>query len=161
MGCFSDCPFGETEFWFKIFAATFCRSRNSGLPGHRPLRSRASSLGLSSLNPTENKKIRSAIQALEILVWCAEQALQSTVKPVGINVIWREDHHSDGLSSIWALREFQLVEGIHDARRAAGHVWADYKRTIGVVFGLAKSGETPKHFGTTASLLNTGLESIF
>ena len=38
-------------------AATWSRSRNSGFPDQRPLRSRSSPFGLSALNPKENTKI--------------------------------------------------------------------------------------------------------
>ena len=106
-------------------AATWSRSRHSGIPGQRPLRSRTAPLGLPSLTPTENDKVNSANRVLEFLLWCAEQALRCHTKAVTLNLIFPEDlggHHSDGPASLWALREIQLVEGIHEACRAAGYL---------------------------------------
>ena len=98
-----------------LSADTWSRSRNAGFSGQRPLRSRTSLLGLSTLNPTENEKINSANHVLEILTCCAGQVFQCSAKSVRS---WRTS--PVGPSSIWALREFQLLEGIYDARRAAG-----------------------------------------
>ena len=57
-------------------AATWARFRQSGIPGQPPLRSRSAPLGLSSLSPTQDEKVRSANLIQEILSWCSEQALQ-------------------------------------------------------------------------------------
>ena len=120
-------------------AATWSRSRHSGIPGQRPLRSRLAPLGLPSLTPLENDKVNSANRALEVVLWCAEQALSCKSKVVGLNIIFPEDlggQQSEGPSSLWVLREIQLLEGIHDARRAAGYLCqftrTDYKRPLGV-----------------------------
>ena len=72
-------------------AATWSRSRHSGLQGQNPLRSRAAPLGLSSLNPAVDKKVRDANSVLESLVWCAEQALTCPSKVVGLTVVFPED----------------------------------------------------------------------
>ena len=64
-------------------AATWSRSRHSGIPGQRPLRSRLAPLGLPSLTPSENDKVNSANRALEVVLWCAEQALSCKSKAVG------------------------------------------------------------------------------
>ena len=105
-------------------AATWSRSRHSDIPGQRPLRSRLAPLGLPSLTPSENDKVNSANRALEAVLWCAEQALCCKTKAVGLNIIFPEDlggQQSEGPSSLWVLRQIQLLEGIRDARRAAGY----------------------------------------
>ena len=120
-------------------AATWSRSRHSGIPGQRPLRSRLAPLGLPSLTPSENDKVNSANRVVEVVLWCAEQALFCKSKAVGLNIIFPEDlggQQSEGPSSLWVLREIQLLEGIHDARRAAGYLCqftrTDFKRPLGV-----------------------------
>ena len=120
-------------------AATWSRSRHSDIPGPRPLRSRLAPLGLPSLTPSENDKVNSANRALEAVLWCAEQALCCKTKAVGLNIIFPEDlggQQSEGPSSLWVLREIQLLEGIRDARRAAGYLCqftrTDFKRPLGV-----------------------------
>ena len=120
-------------------AATWSRSRHSDIPGQRPLRSRLAPLGLPSLTPSENDKVNSANRALEAVLWCAEQALCCKTKAVGLNIIFPEDlggQQSEGPSSLWVLREIQLLEGIRDARRAAGYLCqftrTDFKRPLGV-----------------------------
>ena len=72
-------------------ATTWSRSRHSGLPGQPPLQTRTAPLGLSSLSPFEDEKVRSANLFLEILAWCAEQALQCANEAVGLNLIFPED----------------------------------------------------------------------
>ena len=116
------------------------RSRNSGIPGQRPLRTRTAPLGLCSLTPAENDRVNSANRVLELLLWCAEQALQCRTKAVALNVIFLEDlggDPSDRPSSSWTLREIQLMEGTRDARRAAGYccqfTGAESKRPTGVL----------------------------
>ena len=121
-------------------ASTWSRARHSGRAGQHPLRSRSSPLGLSSLSLHDSEKIHHANRELEIIAWVAEQALHCPSKMVGLTLIFPEDlggHISDGPSSLWALREFQFLEGTRDARRAAGYLCqftrADYKRPIGVL----------------------------
>ena len=117
-------------------AATWSRSRHSGLLGQPPLRSRSAPLGLSSLTPTEDEKVRSANLILEILSRCSEQAHQCVYKAIGLTVIFPEDLGGplEGPASIWMSREFQLLEGCRDARRAAGYLChitgAHYKRPL-------------------------------
>ena len=121
-------------------ASTWSRARHSCLAGQHPLRSKSSPLGLSSLSLDDSEKIHHANRELEIIAWVAEQALHCPSIMVGLTLIFPEDlggHISDGPSSLWALREFQLLEGTRDARRAAGNLCqftrADYKRPIGVL----------------------------
>ena len=121
-------------------ASTWSRSRHFGLPGQPHLRSRSSPLGLSSLSPEESEKIHSANRVLEIAAWVSEQTLQCPSKVIGFTLIFPEDlggHISHGPSSLWVLREFQLLDGTRDVRRAAGYLCqftrADYKRPIGIL----------------------------
>ena len=85
-------------------------------------------------------RIRKFVLPTRYLVWCAEQALRCPTKAVGLTIIFPEDlgGSQDGPSSVWTLREFQVLEGIRDARRAAGHLCqitgAHYKRPLGVFF---------------------------
>ena len=72
-------------------AASWSRSRQSGLPVQSSLRSRSAPLGLSSLALVEDEKVRSANLILELLVWCAEQALQGAFKAVGLKIIFTEN----------------------------------------------------------------------
>ena len=74
-------------------------------------------MGLSSLSPEETEKIHSA----------------------------NRGHKSYGPSSSWVLREFQLLEGTRDARRAAGLVPVHPRRTTSVRF---VSSPTVFNFGT-------------
>ena len=119
-------------------ASAWSRSRHSGLPGQPPLRSRFSPLGLS-LSPVESEKIHSANRVLEIAAWVAEQTLQYPSKMIGLILIFPEDlggQISNGPSSLCVLREFQLLEGTCDVRRAAGlcqFTRVEYKRPIGVL----------------------------
>ena len=113
---------------------TFSTLRSSGQP---PLRSRTAPLGLSSLSPIEDEKVRSANLVLEILAWCAEQALQCAYQAVGLMLIFLRtlEVPPKGPASIWMLRELQVLDGCCDARRAAGYLCqlpgADYKRPLG------------------------------
>ena len=107
--------------------------------GSPPLRSRASPLGLPSLSPNETQQIDKANRALEIAAWVAEQSLQCPSKFIGLNIIFPEDlggHCEHGPSSMWVLREFRLLEGVRDARRAAAYLCqftrSEYKRPIGI-----------------------------
>ena len=79
------------------------------------------------------------------------QALHCRTKAVTLNVIFPEDLGGDpsiGPSSSWTLGEIQLLEGISDARRAAGcfcqFTGAESKRPIGV---LSTSHRSRLHLG--------------
>ena len=126
------------RFTFLPPAATWSRSRHSGLRGQPPLRSRSTSLGLSSLSPTQDEKVRSVNLILEMLSWCFEQTLQCVYKAIGLTVIFPEDLGGplEGPASIWMLQEFQLLDGCRDAPHAAGYLCqitgADYKRPLGI-----------------------------
>ena len=83
-------------------AATWSRSRHSGVLRKIPLRSRSAPLGLSSLTPAESETVRGANFVLECLAWCSEQALARPVKVVALTIIFPEDlgGHADCPSSI-------------------------------------------------------------
>ena len=73
----------------------------------------------------ETEKTNGANRAMEISARVGEQTLHCPSKSVGLDVIFPEDlgrHISHVPSSLWALREFQLLEGTRDARRAAGYL---------------------------------------
>ena len=104
-------------------AATWSRSRHSGILGQRPLRSRLAPLGLPSLTPLENDKVNSANRALEVVLWCAGQALSCKSKAVGLNIIFPEDlggQQSEGPSSLWVLRN----------SASGGHSWCSTCRWL-------------------------------
>ena len=120
-------------------AATWSRSRHSTHSGQLSLRSRSSPLGLPSLSPLESEQINKANRALEVAAWVAQQSLQCPSKLIGLNIIFPEDlggHREHGPSSMWVLREFRLLEGVRDARRAAAYLCqftrSEYKRAIGI-----------------------------
>ena len=74
---------------------------------------------LLSLSPEETEKIHSANWVLEIAAWVAEQTLQCPSKMIGFILIFPEDlggHISHVPSSIWVLRELQLLESKRDVR---------------------------------------------
>ena len=103
------------------------------------LRSRCSPLGLPSRSPLESEQINKANRALEVAAWVAEQSLQCPSKFIGLNIIFPEDlggHCEHGPSSMWVLREFRLLEGVRDARRAAAYLCqftrSEYKRPLGI-----------------------------
>ena len=82
-------------------------------------------MGLSSLSPEGTEKIHSANRVLEIAARVAEQTLQCPSKVFGFTLMFPEDlggHKSCGSSSLEVLREFQLLEGTRDVRRAAGYL---------------------------------------
>ena len=111
-------------------ASSWSRSRQSDVMSRSAPR-------LSSLSPAESKKVRDANFVVECLSWCSEQALACPVKIVALTIIFPEDlgGHADGPSSIWALREFQLLASVMPAVQL--HILcqltgADFKRPLGV-----------------------------
>ena len=96
-------------------AATWSRSRHSGIPGQRPLRSRLAPLGLPSLSPSENDKVSSANRALEVVLWCAEQALFCQIESC-----WLEYHFSRRLRRTTVRRSFVVV-GTQRNPTSGGH----------------------------------------
>ena len=56
-----------------------------------PLRSREEPLGLSALSPQEAAKVFHANRAVEICTWFLDQATQSSVRKVGVLLVFPED----------------------------------------------------------------------
>ena len=134
----------QSGFFFFDFlvppASTWSRLRNSTSPGQPPLRSRSQPLGTSSLDLRATRQVRQANKELESMLLCAEYALECKTAKVGLHLIFPEDlgvHRVDGPTSIWALRESQLLEGVNDAHRYAGYLCrfacAEHKRPIAVL----------------------------
>ena len=84
-------------------AATWFRSRHSGVLRKNSPRSRSAPLGLSTLTPAEGETVRGANFILECFPWCPEQALACPVEVVSLTIIFPEDlgGHADGPSSIY------------------------------------------------------------
>ena len=105
-------------------ASTWSRLRHSDAAGQPPLRTRAFPVGLSNLAPPSLQKIRSDNRILESISWCAcaEQTLLCT-KPTSLFVVFPEDlggHSRDGPTSVWSLREFQVLQEQSETCRGAG-----------------------------------------
>ena len=100
--------------------STWSRARHSELPGQLPLRSRSAPFGLDCLDTAALEQVQRANQQGEFCCWIAEQTLHC---PTGkLVLIFPEDlggDKNDGQSSIWLCREYQLLEGLHEARRGA------------------------------------------
>ena len=67
---------------------------------------------------------------------------------MSLNLLFPEDlggHPTDGPTSIWSLRELQLLEGVNDAHRVAGYLCriagAEHKRPISVLSTGTKFGD--------------------
>ena len=73
-----------------------------------PLRTRAFPFGLRHLAPPAHQKVARTTQSWRQISWCAEQT------PGG--------HSQEGPTSIWDLREFQVLHGVSEACRGAGFV---------------------------------------
>ena len=125
-------------------ASTWSRLRHSDAAGQPPLRTRAFPLGLSNLAPPSLQKIRSDNRILESISWCAEQTLLCS-KPTSLFVVFPEDlggHSRDGPTSVWSLREFQVLQGQSETCRGAGFLCqlgqADFRRPMGVLTNIAR-----------------------
>ena len=91
-------------------AASWSRFRSSATPGQFPLRSRAESLRLSSLNPQQTEKVRQSNREMEAVSWFATQSGRCKVRRVGSVLIFRvtsEVISEDGPASPWSSREFR------------------------------------------------------
>ena len=107
--------------WYACFQQQHSRVRHSDVSGQPPLRTRAFPLGLSSLAPPALQKVRTDNLIIEAISWCAEQTRLSQKSKLFL--MFPEDlggHSQEGPTSIWALREFQSLHGVNDARRGAG-----------------------------------------
>ena len=121
-------------------ASTWSRLRSSATQGQPQLRIRAFPLGVPGSDPHVAEQLRRANRVLEAIAWYAEQALACSSTRVGLNLVFPEDvggHPVTGPSSIWALREFQLLDGVNDVHRAAGYLCritgSENKRPMGIL----------------------------
>ena len=111
-----------------------------GVSGPTPLALAIQPLGISALDLRATRQVRQANKELESMLLCAEYALKCKTAKVGLHLIFPEDlggHRADGPTSIWSLRESQLLEGVNDAHRYAGYLCriagAEHKRPIAVL----------------------------
>ena len=122
-------------------ASTWSRTCHSEPPGQLPLRSRSAPFGLDCLDPAALEQVQKANQQGEFCCWIAEQTLHC---PTGkLVLIFPEDlgaDKNDGQSSIWSCREYQLLEGLHEARRGASFLCqlssVDQCRPLGILSDL-------------------------
>ena len=101
------------DFFTAVFlsppAATWSRLRNSQVPGQVPLRSRQCPLGMMSLSPESQSKVRASNFSLEVASWFAEQILRSPQLQTFFLMVFPEDFGGDsstGPASPWSAREF-------------------------------------------------------
>ena len=123
-------------------ASTWSRVRHSELPGQLPLRSRSAPFGLDGLDPAALERVQRANQQGEFCCWIAEQILHCPVSKLVL--VFPEDLGGDknsGPSSIWSRREYQLLEGLREARRGASFLCqlssVDQRRPLGILSDLA------------------------
>ena len=126
-------------------AATWSRARHKPNDGQNPLRARSVPLGITSLSPEEQSKVHHDNRQLEYAAWFLECSLACKKKKVDCVLVFPEDlggHQIRGPASIWQLREFQVLESVHDVRRGAGFLCqlanAEAKRPLGILTTLAK-----------------------
>ena len=125
-------------------------------------------LRLVCLHSTDEiEKTNAANRVLETLAWVAEQTIQYRTNVIGLKIIFPEDlggHIAHGPTSLWALREFQLLEGTREVPAHWGRSQAPYGSALDtfpptkqVVSGLAHLGEVPRQFSkkrtTTSSVI--------
>ena len=102
-----------------------------------PLRSRSAPFGLDGLDPAALERVQRANQQGEFYCWIAEQTLHCPVSKLVL--VFPEDLGGDknaGPSSIWSCREYQLLEGLREARRGASFLCqlssVDQRRPLGI-----------------------------
>ena len=162
-------PVFSTQYW------SFHKQRlGPELDTHPRRRARSVPLGITSLSPDAQSKVHEDNIQLEYAAWILEQTLACKEKKVDCILVFPEDlggHQHHGPASIWQLREFQLLECGHGARRGAGFLCqlahAETKRPLSIRIFLwdgYSSRITTKIFGMLAhflvivvALLNTHL----
>ena len=124
-------------------AATWSRARHKSNAGQDPLRSRSFPLGIPSLSPDAQSKVLLENEHLEYAAWILECSLVCERAKVDSILVLLEDlggHEHPGPASVWQLREFQVLECDHDARRGAGFLCqlahAEQKRPLGILTTL-------------------------
>ena len=121
-------------------AATWSRLRNSQVPGQVPLRSRQCPLGMMSLSPESQSKVRASNFSLEVSSWFAEQILTSPQPQTFFLLVFPEDFGGDsctGPASPWSAREFTNLSDAVEAQRGAVYLCrfagAEYRRSVGLL----------------------------
>ena len=124
-------------------AATWSRARHKSNAVQDPLRSRSFPLGIS-LSPDAQSKILLDNDHLEYAAWILECSLLCERAKVDSILVFLEDlgrHEHHGPAVVWQLRECQVLECDHDARRGAGFLCqlahAEHKRPLGILTTLA------------------------
>ena len=116
-------------------AATWSRLRNLQVPGQVPLRSRQCPLGLMSLSPESQSKVRASNFSLEVSSWFAEQILTSP----HFLLVFPEDFGGEsctGPASPWSAREFTDLSDAVEAQRGAVYLCrfaSEYRRSVGLL----------------------------
>ena len=125
-------------------AAAWSRARHKSNAGQDPLRSRSFPLGIPSLSPDAQSKVLLDDEHLEYAAWILECFLLCERAKVDSILVFPEDpggHEHHGPAAVWQLREFQVLECDHDARRGAGFLCqlahAEQKRPVGTLTTLA------------------------
>ena len=122
-------------------AATWSRLRNSQVPCQVPLRSRQCPLGIMSLSPESQSKVRASNFSLEVSSWFAEQILTSPqLQTFFLLVLFPEDFGGDsctGPASPWSAREFTDLSDAVEAQRGAVYLCrfasAECRRSVGLL----------------------------
>ena len=121
-------------------AATWSRLRNSQVLGQVPLRSRQCPLGMMSLSPESQSKVRASNFSLEVSSWFAEQILTSPQLQTFFLLVFPEDFGGDsctGPASPWSAREFTDLSDAVEAQRGAVYLCrfasAECRRSVGLL----------------------------
>ena len=126
----------EFFFFFDLTpsAASWSRLRSSTTRGQPPLRSRAESLGLSSLDPQQTQRVRQSIREMEAVSWFAAQSARCTVRRVGMVL---GGHVRDGPASPCSSREFQELDDACDMNRGSAFLCqlapTDQRCSVGIL----------------------------
>ena len=130
------------EGWRLAQCHTWSRVRHKSNAGQDPLRSRSLPRGIPSLSPDAQSKVLLDNVHFKYAAWILECSQVCERANVGSILLFLEDpggHH--GPASVWQLREFQVLECDHDARRGAGFLCqlahAEQKRPLGILTTLA------------------------
>ena len=95
-----------------------------------------------NLGPPAHQKVRTDNKILEALSGCAEQTLLSN--KARLFLMFPEDlggHSQEGPSSMWDLRDFQVLHRVNEACRGAGFTCqlgqAEFRRPVGILTKIA------------------------
>ena len=98
------------------------------------LRSRAEAHGAYHLDPTARLKVLVSNMEVEVVYLMTEQALLCSARAVGLMLVFPEELGDQ------VLLEFQLLEGVGEARQGAGFrcqlARAEQRRPFGILFNI-------------------------